>query len=365
MYISEISGHHNATIAIENALRILEPRTEIRNINSFNYTNPIWEKLINKAYLGVIKKTPHIWDYLYDNPKIVKKTRSLKAAIHKANFRKLKILLEELNPDVVVCTQAFPCGMIADYKKEFNIKLPLLGVLTDFFPHAYWVYNEVDYYIIGSEEARLRLLKEGIAEKKIKFLGIPIDSKFSSVLKRDKIAQSLNIDLNIPTILIMGGGQGIGPIKHIVSELTKLHLVFQLIVVAGKNKKLLSWLKKKELYAHKKLIVFEYVNNIEALMEVATFLITKPGGLTTAEALAKGLPLVIINPIPGQEANNTKYLLKNGAGVEIDEIKDLNPQIEAFLTDQNKLSHMKDAARALGKPNSALDIANLILNCNV
>ncbi len=364
MYISEVSGHHNATIAIENALKILGPHTEILNLNSFNYTNPILEKLINKAYMGVIKKTPHIWDYLYDNPSVVKNTRGIKQAIHKANFRKFRVLFEEFKPDVVVCTQAFPCGMIADYKKTFNLNLPLLGVLTDFLPHAYWVYNEVDYYVVGSQEAKSRFLKEGIPESRIKSLGIPIDPKFSFSLDRNKIAQKLNIDLQLPTILVMGGGQGIGPIKHIVSELSKMHLVFQLIVVAGKNKRLLKWLKKNQLHSCKKLLVFEYVNNIEELMEAATIIITKPGGLTTAEALAKGLPLVIIRPIPGQEANNTDYLLKNGAVIKIGAIKDINSQIEKLLGNHNRLKDMHDAAKALGRPRSAIEIAELILNCN-
>lgn len=364
LYISEVSGHHSATLAIEKALKIIEPRTEILNINSFNYTNPIWEKVINKAYMGVIKKAPHIWDYLYDNPRIVKKTQTLKQAIHKANFGKLKILFDEFKPDCVVCTQAFPCGMLADYKKEFNLKFPLIGVLTDFMPHAYWVYQEVDFYVVASEEAKQRFIKEGVPEQKIKILGIPIDPKFSLELNKEKIAHKLKIDLNLPTILVMGGGQGIGPIKHIVNELKKLHLLFQLIVVAGKNKKLLKWLKKKELYSHKKLIVFEYVNNIEELMEASDLIITKPGGLTTAEALAKGLPLVIVNPIPGQEENNTNYLLKKGAAVKNGKTNEINLLIEALLTNKDKLLKMKSCAKSLGRPASAIDIAQLILSFN-
>lgn len=365
MYISEVSGHHNATIAIENALRVLDPRTEILNLNAFNYTNPISEKLINAAYMGVIKKMPHIWDFLYDNPAVVKNTKRLKEAIHKANFRKLKVLFEEFNPDVVVCTQAFPCGMVADYKKFYNINLTLVGVLTDFAPHSYWIYDEVDYYVVGNNEARTRFVNEGIPENKIKILGIPIDPKFSIPQIKEKIVRALKIDPNLPTILVMGGGQGIGPIKHIVSQLSRLHLLFNLIVVAGRNKKLVSWLKKKELYSHKKLIVFEYVNNIEELMEIASVIITKPGGLTTAEALAKGLPMIIVRPIPGQEANNTEYLLRKGVGIEIDEIEDINPRVKSLLTDQNKIGEMRVSARELGKPRSALDIAELILSCHV
>ncbi|MDP2938843.1 MAG: glycosyltransferase [Candidatus Omnitrophota bacterium] len=365
MYISETSGHHSATIAIEKALRILDPRTQILNINSFTYTNPLLEKIINKAYLGVIKKMPHIWDFLYDNPFVVEKTQSLKTAIHKSNFRKLKVLFEEFNPNVVACTQAFPCGIVADYKVKFNLNFSLLGVLTDFLPHGFWFYDHVNYYIVASDEAKQRFIKEGFPERKIRSLGIPIDPKFSLSLEKNKIAKKFDLDLNLPIILVMGGGQGIGPIKHIVLELTKSKFLFQIIVVAGKNKKLLSWLNKQKSRFHKRLITFEYVNNIEELMQIATFIVTKPGGLTAAEALAKGLPLVIVKPIPGQEINNTIYLLKKDVAIEVDEIKHINPQIEAVLNNQGKFQEMRKKALALGKPRSALDIAQFILNLNV
>jgi processive 1,2-diacylglycerol beta-glucosyltransferase len=365
MYISEVSGHHNATLAIEKALKQLDHRVCVLNINSFHYTNPIMEKLINRAYMGVIKRTPRVWDYLYDNPRFFKQTQRIKDSIHKSNFKKFAVLFEKFKPTAVVCTQAFPCGLIADYKRVFNVKIPLFGVLTDFFPHSYWVYNEVDYYIVPYKEASDRLIKEGIPRERIKQYGIPIDLKFAITDHRKETAKRLGLDLNIPTILIMGGGQGLGPIKKIVTCLNKCRRDFQLIVVAGTNKKLLKWLKKaKKNYKHR-LQVLEYVNNVEQLMEVSDFIISKPGGLTAAEALAKGLPMIIIKPIPGQEENNTQFLLGQGVAIRIKRLENIHIDLERLLGDKEKVRQMRENARKLGRPNSALDTAKLILDAHV
>ena len=189
MYISEISGHHSATLAIEKALKILDPRTEVLNINAFNYTNPISEKIVNRIYMGVIKRTPRIWEYLYDNPKVAKKIEKLKKNVHKFNSPKLKNLFDKFNPDAVVCAQAFPCGMVADFKQAYNSNLTLVAVLTDYIPHSYWIYDLVDYYITPAPEVTERLIKKGAPAEKIKTLGIPFDPKFNQPMPKHKIIQ--------------------------------------------------------------------------------------------------------------------------------------------------------------------------------
>ena len=168
MYISEVSGHHSATLAIEKALKILQPDAEILNINAFNYTNPISEKVVNRLYMAVIKRTPQIWDYLYDNPAVVKKVENIKNNIHKFNSPKLKNLFDKFKPDAVVCTQAFPCGMVADFRKTYNSEISLVAVLTDYIPHSYWIYDTVNYYITPSQEVSRSLIKKGVPADKIK-----------------------------------------------------------------------------------------------------------------------------------------------------------------------------------------------------
>jgi processive 1,2-diacylglycerol beta-glucosyltransferase len=364
MYISEISGHHSATNAIETALKKLQPDTQTLNINAFNYTNPISEKVVNRLYLGVIKRTPKIWDYLYDNPRVVKKIEKIKESIHKFNSQKLKVLFDDFKPDAVVCTQAFPCGMVADYKKAYSSNIPLVAVLTDYIPHAYWLYDNVDYYITPSQDVSLRLMKKGAEPEKIKPLGIPFDTKFNEPHDSRKLLQKFKLASNLPVILIMGGGQGLGPIKTLVKNLEKTETEIQEIIVTGTNKKLYNALKRKVKKYKKKILLFGYVNNIDELMEISSLIITKPGGVTTAEVLAKGLPMIIVRPIPGQEVNNTGYLTEKGAAIKIDKTEDISSAVEDLLTKPDKLNSMRQAAGRISKPSASLDIAKLLLNLN-
>ncbi|MCX5706745.1 MAG: glycosyltransferase [Candidatus Omnitrophica bacterium] len=361
MYISEVSGHHNATLAIEKTIKILQPNTEILNINGFNYTNPIAEKVVNSIYMGVIKMAPGIWDYLYDNPKIVKRFERMKRNIHKANTPKLKNLFDKVKPDMVICTQAFPCGMVADYKKTYESNLPLVAVLTDFVPHSYWVYNEVDLYITPSEDVSTRLVKKGVVPTKVKSLGIPFDPKFNDQIDKDKIYQKLRLSPDIPTILIMGGGQGLGPIKTIVKSLEKIKKNIQEIIITGTNKKLYKTLKRRIKKYKKKILLYGYTHNINELMHVADIVITKPGGVTTSEVLAKNKPMIIIKPIPGQEANNTRYLTEKGAAVKVDQPKRIHLVIDELLKYPQKLNQLSESAGRIAKPEASLDIAQLLL----
>jgi len=361
MYISEISGHHSATIAIEKAIKMLSPSAEVLNINAFNYTNPISERIVNRIYMGVIKRTPKIWDYLYDNPSVAKSIEKIKESIHNFNSPKLKTLFDKFKADVVVCAQAFPCGMVADFKKTFNSKLPLVAVLTDYIPHSYWIYDNVDYYITPSEEVTSRLIKKEVLPDKIKTLGIPFDPKFNQGVPKSAVMQKLGLSNNKPTVLIMGGGQGLGPMKKIVESLDKVEGDFQEIIVTGINKKLYNSLSRKIKKFKKHILLLGYVDNINELMSIADIIISKPGGVTTAEVLAKKLPMVIFRPLPGQEASNTAYLAEKKAAIKIDKITDIKKVIEDLLSNPGKLKQLSESAGRISKPNASLDIAKLLL----
>lgn len=361
MYISEVSGHHNATVALEKAIQILEPDAHITNINAFNYTNPLAEKIVNSIYMGIIKVAPGIWDYLYDNPKIVKRIEKAKQNIHKANSPKLKNLFDRLKPDAVICTQAFPCGMVADYKRTYKSGLKLIAVLTDYVPHSYWIYDEVDCYITPSEDVSLRLIKKGVHFEKVKALGIPFDPKFNAPLDKEAIFHKHKLNYTTPTILIMGGGQGLGPIKTIVRSLEKVSTDIQEIVVTGTNKKLYNSLKRKARKYKKKIILFGYTQNINELMYIADIVVSKPGGVTTSEVLAKGKPMIIIKPLPGQEANNTAYLTEKGAALKVEQPRKINLVVDDLLRNPYKLSQLCILAKGISKPNASIDIARLLL----
>lgn len=364
MYISEISGHHSATLAIEKAIRGLSCDSEIMNINAFSYTNPITEKIINRLYMSVIKATPQIWDYLYDNPVVVKKLARIKESVHKFNFPKFKALFDKFKPDVVCCTQAYPCGMVADFKKTYKSNIPLVAVLTDYIPHSYWIYDTVNCYVVPSEQVGERLVKKGVPSSKVRALGIPFDHKFNDPVNKEKVLEQLGLAANLPVILIMGGGQGLGPIKEIVKSLEKVRPEFQAIVITGTNKKLYNSLKRKIKKFKRKLLVFSYTDRVNEFMTISDLVVTKPGGITTAEALSKKLPMIIVKPIPGQEANNTAFLLEQQAAIRTDDADNINLVFDDLLSSPDKIRKLSESAARISKPNASLDIAKLLLSIN-
>lgn len=362
MHISDVSGHRCASLAIEKALRELDGDVQTHAIDAFNYISPYWGKLISALYLFVIKVVPRLWDYLYDNEDILRRVRKVRSLIHKINEEKIKKLFDQFSPDIVVCTQAFPCGMVADYKHQHNLNIPLMGVLTDYAPHLYWLNDFVDFYVVPALEIKQRLMQRGIPQERLKILGIPIDAKFRNQSNREQTFRRLRLDPNLPVILIMGGGQGLGPIKKIVHTLDELSHAVQLVVVCGTNRLLYKWLKKNKTNFNKHGFITGYTDQIDDLMTISSFIVSKAGGLSSAEALSKALPIIIVNPLPGQESQNTQFLLEAGVALKADSFRKLQSLAEELLSDTTKLDELRKKARAISCADSALKIAQLILS---
>lgn len=361
LYITEHSGHHSAAIAIKAGLELKDPKVTIACINAFQYVFPFAERIIHRLYLTVIKNVPKIWEKMYDNPKLIGRSQWIKDLVHLYAVKKLKKLIGQFSPDVIVCTQAFPCGIVADYKKKHLSKVSLIGVLTDFAPHSYWIYDQVDAYVVASDDSREMLIQKGVPEGKINTLGIPIDPKFAKVLDQRELCANYGLDCGIPVIMLMGGSHGLGPIKEILSRLDDLANACQMIVVCGINRSLYEWINNRAF--KKRILNFKYTDQIDRLMTVSSVLITKPGGITTAEALAKKLPMIILNPIPGQEERNTWILIKKSAALKIDSPEEITLALEKVLKigRQQKGDGLFSNTDRLSKPKSSLEIADLIL----
>ncbi len=360
-YITENSGHHRASQAVENAIRQQDQDAQILNINGLNYTNPVLEKILISTYMGIIKTTPSVWRRLYDNPKWKKRAKYLQDLIHNYSWPKLDKLIVGYRPDIIACTQAFPCSMIADYKTRTNSHIPLVAVLTDFMPHAYWMHQKIDTYIVACKDAQQRFIKEGVDPAHIHITGIPIDPSFLNVSDRILVHRRLGLTPEIPTVLIMGGGQGLGPIKQTIQELDKIDTPFQTVVVAGTNRILINSLRRIRTDCKKTLVPLGYIDWISSLMDIASVIITKSGGLTTSEALAKGLPVIILKPIPGQEENNANFLVSEGSAVRASLPSDVVKYVKELLTHPSKREQMSKDAKRISFPNSAISAAKIIL----
>lgn len=361
MYITVRSGHYRAARAIEQAIRSLRPRSEILTIDAFQYLNPVLARMVDRMYLSVIQKLPELWDYLYDNPNVVRRSEHFRRLLHRYDSPRLQGLLEEFGPDVVACTQAFPCGLVADYFKQHGQTTALYGVLTDFTPHAYWVHERVDGYVVPSEKTGQWLKERRIPSQRIHAIGIPIDPIFSDGPDANLIRRRLQMHKDLPAILLMGGGQGLGPIVEAVEGLDRLRQPLQLLVVTGSNESLYHQLIKRAPAMRHPMQVFGHIDFVAELMSVAALIVTKPGGLTASEALAKGLPIIALDPIPGQEVKNAHFLFEEGAAALVENPRDLPGVVERLLADPDRLKRMAASARRLGRPDAAMETARLVL----
>ncbi len=358
MYVHEHSGHHQAALALQKAFEAQSsPRARILLVDALRFMHPFLERLIRHTYLEIVKKKPDLWEYLYDNPRLVKSTIKIRQAVGRSHSKRLESLLSGFKPTEVVCTQAFPCGIISDFKATHPFRAPLYGVLTDYLPHSYWLMDHVDRYFVPCEEAKGHLMAHGVSGKRILITGIPIDSRDLARSRRSAAARP-----GEPVVLVMGGSQGLGPIEKIVRALEDLSESFEITILTGKNKKLFTKLKSLKKDFHKKVHPVAYTENIRPYFQSAAVLITKPGGLTIAQALASKIPVIFIDPIPGQEANNASILLKHRAALEAQSEKEAAWHTAQLLKFPDKARAIKKNMETLARPNAARDIAKQILN---
>jgi len=363
-YIQPKTGHHAAAKAIEKAFNQLYPSTEVLVLDFMEYVNPVIAELLHKTYFNVIKRSPETWRYLYDNPAVFKKTKKFRDLIIRLNLTRIRKLITSYKPNAIICTQAIPCSSLSYYKKTKKLSIPIIGVVTDFTTHSYWLHDEVDFYIVPSEREKWRLMSKGIGENRIKVFGIPTDPKFK--IKHDKALLEQKHDLapHLPKILLMGGSQGLGAIKNIINRLSDINVPLQLLVVTGINKSLAKKLingKEKGKYPAS-MKVFSHIDYIDELLEASDIVITKPGGLTISEAFIKQKPMILINPIPGQESQNCEYLLGEKAAVKADTEEELINILEELLKNPAELKEISFQAQRLKKPDASEDIANFVMN---
>lgn len=357
-YITTSSGHHRASCALEQTIRRLDPQAQVVSVDAFQYTSRFVRWAIARTYFSLIRHQPDVWEYLYDNPDVHRRVQYFRTLLHRYQAAKLQRLLDTVRPDAIACTQAYPCGMVADFKQHHRLSVPLVGILTDYAPHLYWFHDTVDAYVVPSDQVRQRFVLRGVDAARVKVLGIPIDLRFLEPADREEAARYFGLDPTRPVILIMGGSSGFGQLRDIVLSLDTLPYPCQLVVLAGTNRPLLSWLMLQR-FRHR-VLPLGYTDAVPKLMDLATLLVTKPGGLTSSEALAKGVPLVLVNPIPGQEAYNARFLLSQGAAVQAFSSDTVRQTVRDLLENPDQLAAFRRRSMELAHPSAALDIASLL-----
>jgi processive 1,2-diacylglycerol beta-glucosyltransferase len=362
------AGHVQAAAALEEAWRALRPRDTVQRLDVLDFTPRLYRKMYVEGYVKLVEHAPELWGHVFqktDNPALARKLTRLRRALAGVLKNKFIRQLKRFHPDAVLCTHFMPLEIMGLLKHEAakgrrqDAIAPLTAsIVTDFEAHALWMESSVDLYCVAAEETKARLVARGVPAGNVVVTGIPIAAKFSARLEASAIRKRYGLRDDLPALLVLSGGFGMGPVAQILGELNKLATPVQVIVVCGRNEEL-----RRELAVQERrhpTHVLGFVTNMQELMTAADLLITKPGGLTTSEALALGKPLFLLNPIPGQEAANSDFLLQHGAAAKANRVEDLPFRLEKLLG-SSKLDEMAKAARALGRPGAAVEICREVL----
>ncbi len=357
------AGHIKAAQAVSSALCAKSDSIETKIANVFDFFNPYIGQAILKIYLKILKMFPGLYGMAYswgNESYLALVGRKIISGYLASRMEKY---IMEYNPVAIVCTHATPAGLVAHLVKKNKINIPVIAVVTDFVVHRLWVYPEIKNYVVANQDMSEFLNKNGIGESSIAVLGIPVDKKFSKVSNAEDILKKLGFDSQRKTILIMGGGAGMLPMDEIVRCCEDIDLELQIIVVAGHNQNIYQKLMKLQPTLRQKVRILGYVDNVSELMEISDLIISKPGGVTTAETLCLGLPMIIYRPIPGQEEGNTHYLTKCQAALRADSLTEIQGMIKnLFIEEPEKLLALQQNALQLGRPQSAQQVADIILS---
>lgn len=333
---------------------------ECSYMDVYEYINPLLSESVSKIYLMSTKKMPKIYGRVYrhfekrpvdENHRLPKVTNNILA-------KKLEKLVKTEAPDFIICTHVFAALLVTYLGRHIAKKIKTIGIVTDFTIHPYWEDTKLDFYVTASEALTNQGIKKGIPADKIKPLGIPIDTKFESKLSKEEAFERLGIPMK-RTILVMSGSMGFGNVLEEIRALDKLDIDFQLVSICGTNEKLKQSIDN--LKTNKKVYNYGYVDNVDVFMDAADCIVTKPGGLTTSEALAKGLPMIMNNPVPGQEDRNVEFLLNAGAAMKVSRTYPIDDAVnQMFLSDRK--DRLGEAIRSLGKPRATRDLAEFVMS---
>jgi len=357
------AGHIRAAAALEEAARELHPKAEIRNVDILEFTDPIYRRAYANSWLKMADNTPALWGYIYatsDKAKAKKKQAALVRAFDKIEFRKFRRYVADFAPDVVIATHFLPGQILAGYRKTAWGKFKFAAVLTDFDAHVLWAQPSFDYFFVGNAELIEILVEKGMPRDSICVTGIPIVRAFAQPMEQATARRLFGLHDKSPVVLCMGGGMGLGNMDEIVEAVLAQGPV-QVLAVAGKNAKLKHEIDALTIPAGSELQVFGFVSNIPEMMAAADIAVSKSGGLSSSECLAMGLPMLVPNPIPGQEERNADYLVEAGAGHKARGLGSFRYKLGRLLANPELRANMAKRARGEGKPNAARDVIRKML----
>lgn len=353
-------GHMASSKALKNFIETHNKDANVRVIDTIKYINPTLNKVVSGGYTTLAKEFPLVYKRLY---KLTDQKRKLTSMVGKMNLifsKKLVPLINDFKPDIIITTHPFSTEMISLLKERKKIDIPLMCIMTDYIAHNTWIKPRVDAYIVASETMKNEMIDRGISDKKVYPYGIPVDKKFLEEFDKTKIMHEVGFKEGKTTILVMAGSFGVKNISTIYDEISNIPLDIQIIVITGNNKKLFDELSYKVEVSNKKTELIEFTTEVNKFMKISDVIITKPGGVTTSEALSCNLPMIVFDAIPGQEEGNARFLIENNMAISIGNGSKCKDEVNKLLKDKDKLKDMKNKCLAFDKSKCNENILNLI-----
>ena len=350
-------GHHATAKAVADLFEKKGAETKI--VDVYEYISKMVQKALAKGYLLSSKYTPELYRLFYD------KTSKNREKLDKMNIVKLvntlgafkfEHFVDNFEPDAIVCTHVLAAHLVSQMKQRDMVTAPCIGIATDYCIHPYWEdVLHMDGLVIASERITRTAVKRGIPEERLLPFGIPIHPKFNVEISREEACKQLNLSPDRPTLLVMSGSMGYGNSTETVRQITELGIDFQILAVCGNNKRTYHKLCdfKAEYAGSCRIDVMGFVDNVEVLMSASDCIITKPGGLTVSESIAKGLPMILVHPIPGQEERNVEFLMNNGMALRVTKTFPLDEALYHLFHSPVRMRTVRETIRAIGHPDAA------------
>jgi len=358
------AGHKSATLAIKDAFDKANTGYDVRVIDSLQYANRFFRSSYVWGYNFMVSRAPFLWTfsfYFTDFKPLRPLIRSARRMINFINGHKLYSFIRKEKPDCIVATHFFATEIISNLKMSKLYDGKLITCVTDYGVHDFWISSQVDIYVVASEYTKNELIDKGIQAERIRVLGIPVQEKFTKRLERPEAAEKLGLKEELFTVLIIGGGLGVGPIPQMVETIAGTSEPFQLIVVCGRNEGLFKRIEEIAKGSKIRIKPYGFTDKVNELMDASDVMISKPGGLSISEAMVKGVPMIVNTFIPGQEENNLMFLEKHGVGIRVKTVEETLEKLELLYRSRPTLEVMREKAKQLGKPSAASDIVLLVL----
>lgn len=362
------TGHKRAALALEAAFTSLDASCDVHVVDVLDYTPKIFRLGYAQAWIELTDHAPLIWGYFYtqsnNDPDIAKITNDIRKLIESVGTNDLKNVLKEIQPDCIICTHFLPMELLVRLKRKDRLPQPIYCVITDHAAHTFWTYTNIDGYFVGDTQTRDQLIQRGVAHEKITVTGIPIDPAIAIPKDATSLRRQHMLPTDTAVIVLFGGGVSNERIRIIAEDILHSGMAGTLIVVAGRNQTLVDALVDLESSATMNLQVLGFITYVDDLITASDLVITKAGGLIISEVLARGIPLIVIDPIPGHEEWNADYVVSHMAGVQLRMAQSVAATVQTLLGNDLMLRHMRAQALALGYPHAARDIARAIVRAD-